>query len=192
MVGMEHLSGWFSANNHQIMRIVNRNVKRVATVLFVLLILFLVISFVGIRWGLTPLPKPPMGVRLEPLLPPLTRQDLKPDNAAYYYAKAIDLLPSDKKWSEFEKQLSDARYGDFSGNTESLEQTMKDFHEALNFCHEGTTANFCQMPAPDSVTNSLSFISPMRRLADLLMVEGKLAEKHGDIGSRSHQLSWPL
>ena len=73
------------------MRTVNRIVKRVGNFLSVLVVLLIVLAVIGFYRGLTPLPKPPPGVRLEPLLPPISRQDLKPDNAAFdYYAKPVD------------------------------------------------------------------------------------------------------
>jgi hypothetical protein len=164
------------------MRRVNRLVKRLAIGFVFLVLLLGALAIIGFYRGLTPLPKPPAGVRLEPLLPPISRQDLKPDNAAFYYAKAVDLLQSYKQSSESRSQMEAFVAGNIPADTRAIEQTLTDCREALNLCREGTHVSFCEMPSLDYTTNTTAFVAPLRQLARLLVVEGKLAERNGEAG----------
>ena len=85
------------------MRCVKRIVKRVALTLGALVLTLIVLWNIGLRWGFTPLPKPPRGVRIEALLPPIARKDLKPDNGAFHYAKATEFL---NKYKQLKKSVS--------------------------------------------------------------------------------------
>jgi hypothetical protein len=76
------------------MRFVAWNVKRLAIGFSILGFLFCVVAVVGFYRGLTPLPKPPEGVRLKPLQVPIPREDLRPDNGAFYYLKAAQTAQS--------------------------------------------------------------------------------------------------
>jgi hypothetical protein len=162
------------------MRPVKRIVKRLANGFCALVFLLCVLGFVGFYRGLTPLPKPPTGVRIEPLLPPIARQDLKPDNAAFYYAKAGDILQSYKQSSESKSQMEAVIAGDLSGNTEAIEHTVTDCNEALDLGRKGTQIDFCQTPSLNFETNSDMFVTPLRQLARLLIANGKLAERRGE------------
>ncbi len=157
-----------------------RPVKRIVKWLAIGFGLFWILAFIGFYRGLTPLPKPPPGVRLQPPLPPISRQDLKPDNAAFYYAKAGDLLHGYEQSSESKSEMEAVVAGEVSGNTQAVERTLVDCHEALDLCRKGTQASFCKIPSLDYTTNSTAFVSPLRQLARLMVVEGKLAEQSGE------------
>jgi hypothetical protein len=162
------------------MRLVKRIVKRLAIGFCAVVFLLCVLGVVGFYRGLTPLPTPPPGVRLQPPLPPISRQDLKPDNAAFYYAKAVDLFHGYEQSNESKSQMEAVVAGEVSGNTKAVERTLADCHEALDVCRKGTQASFCEMPSLDYTTNSTAFVSPLRQLARLLVAEGKLAEQTGE------------
>jgi hypothetical protein len=157
------------------MRLVKRIVKRVALLIGGLALVYSVVWFIGVRWGFTPLPKPPQGVRIEPLLPPIARQDLKPDNAAFYYIKAADILRSYKQSDGSRTQMEAVVAGDLSADTKAIEHTLTDCHEALELGREGTTISFCQMPM-----DSDKFLNALRQLARLLVADGKLSQSKGD------------
>src|SRR5580704_14959124 len=123
MVRIAPLLGWFLANNSRIMRTVNRIVKPLAIGFFGLVLLLGALAIIGFYRGLTPLPKPPAGVRLEPLLPPISREDLKPDNAAFYYARAIDLVHAYKQSDASKSQMEAIVAGDMPADTKVIEQT---------------------------------------------------------------------
>ena len=162
------------------MRGVKRIVKRLAIGFFALVLLLYALTIVGVYRGLTPLPKPLPGVRLEPMLPPISRQDLKPDNAAFYYANAGDLIHAYQQSAESKSQMEAIVAGDIPSDTKAIEQTLTDCREALDLCRKGTQIGFCEMPSLDYTTNTTAFVSPLRQLARLLVVEGKLAERGGE------------
>src|ERR1017187_7825884 len=185
MVRIERLSGWFSVNNLRIMRGVKRIVKRVALLIGGLALLYAAVWFIGLRWGFTPLPKLPRGVRIEPLFPPLARKDLKPDNAAFLYLKADDLLTnytpfkSHLKSEESMGQMEALLAGETSGDTKAIEHTLADCREALDLGREASDMSFCQMPL---MTWDLTFPHRALQLARLLVADGKLAQRNGDSG----------
>ena len=162
------------------MRLVKRIVKRLAIGFGTLVFLLGALGIVGFYRGLTTLPKPPRGVRIEPLLPPVARQYLKPDNAAFYYAKAVDILQSYKQSGESTTQMEAVVAGDLSGDTKAIEHTLTDCHEALELGREGTKTGFCQMPTLNYETDAHKFVNPLRQLARLLVADGKLAERRGE------------
>jgi hypothetical protein len=161
------------------MRFVARIVKRLAIAFGAFVSLLLILAFMGSFWGFTPLPKPPQGVRIEPLLPVLVRQDLKPNNAALYYAKAAGILHGYNQSDESKSQMEAVIAGDFSGDTKAIEHTIADCQPALKLGRYGAQMSFCNMPSLDPAILSAQFLSPLRQLASLLVAEGKLAERHG-------------
>jgi len=158
---------------------VKRIVKRAMLVLGVLLILLAVVGLIGFRWGLTPLPKPPQGVRIEPLSPPLTSERLTPDNGAFHYMKAIAFIQGHPSSRESEDQIDAFAAGDISGGTNAIEQALGEVRPALDYVREGTRAPSCQMPWANDEQSAISFES-LRQLARFLAADGKLAERSGD------------
>ncbi|MGA2140550.1 MAG: hypothetical protein ABSH14_16970 [Verrucomicrobiia bacterium] len=151
--------------------------KRVVKWVCWLIGLFLVLMLIGMLWGLTPYPKPPKGVRLTPLNPPLALTDLKPDNAAYFYFKACDQMGSytNKSSSQMDALLA----GDTNTDTFAIGPTIADCREALNLVRQGIAINSCQMPwvdSPDTSTNR----TKLSLLGRLLICEGKFAERAGN------------
>lgn len=157
---------------------VKRIVKRVAFTLGALVLTLILLWYIGVRWGFTPLPKPPRGVRIEPLSPPLARKDLKPDNGAFYYAKATDLLNRFKQSKESEAQMNALLAGDFPRDTRAIEQTLSDCRETLDLGRNGSSMNSCQMPCLD--LEQIDLLAGLRQLARLLVSNGKIAEHKGD------------
>lgn len=160
-----------------------RLVKRAVLIIGGLVVAYGAVWVIGFRWGFTPLPEPPHGVRIEPLLPPLARNDLKPDNAAFYYMKASDLLDSyaqsknSKAKKESSGQLEALLAGELPGDTKAIEHTLTDCREALDLGRAASDMSFCQMPL---MTEGSTFIGRLRQLARLLVADGKLAQKNGD------------
>lgn len=162
------------------MRPVKRIVKRVIYGFCAALIGFFALWYIGFTHGLTPLPKPPLGVRLEPLAPPLARDDLKPDNGAFSYANADDVLSGYKQSAESSTQMAALLSNDIPADTTAIRQTLADCREALDLCRKGAQMDFCQMPWLAPSTNSLPLLSSLRRLSRMLIAEGKLAQQAGD------------
>jgi len=161
-------------------RIVKRVIWAVVVTPVVLYVLFYTGLYVGLRWGFTPLPKPPSGVRLEPLKPLLARNDLKPDNGAYYYMKAAELLLSYKQSDDSRDQMEALLANDTSGDAKEIRQTLTDCREALDLVRNGSQMSLCQMPWLEPSTISTSLLKSMRQLGRLLIADGKLAEQAGD------------
>ncbi|HVM61235.1 MAG TPA: hypothetical protein VMV72_10245 [Verrucomicrobiae bacterium] len=156
-------------------------VKRLAFGLFGFVLIWTSVWLVGYRWGFTPLPKPPSGVRIKPLLPPLARKDLTADNGASYYVKAADLVRAYKQSKESKEQSEAVLEGDFSKGTNAIKQTLMDCRAALDLGLAGSKANFCQMPLVTETPDS-AFLGGLRALARLILVDGKLAQEAGDPG----------
>ena len=154
-----------------------RPVKRVVKWVCWLIGLFFVFILIGMLWGLTPYPKPPKGVRLTPLNPPLALADLKPDNAAYFYFKACDQMGSytNKSSSQMDALLA----GDTNIDAFAIAATIADCREALNLIRQGIAINSCQMPWVDPLVTSTNR-NKLRLLGRLLVCEGKFAEKAGN------------
>jgi hypothetical protein len=159
------------------MRGVKRIVKRVALLIGGLALLYTAVYVIGFRWGFTPLPKPPAGVRIEPLFPPLARKDLAPDNAAFLYVKASDLLHDYTQSKESKAQMEALLAGDISVDTKATEHTLADCREALDLAHAASGMSFCQMPL---MTSDSTFMGGLRQQARLLVADGKLAQRNGD------------
>jgi len=156
--------------------IVKRVIKWLGWGVFTFSLLF----FIGFRWGLTPLPKAPRGVRIAPLNPPLTVENIKADNAAYYYLQAVKQMNGYKQPKESEGQMDALLAGDLSGNTKAIEQTLADCAEALQLVHKGTSVKFCQMPMLNlAEESSLGDMTQWRRLARFLCCVGELAQRDG-------------
>jgi hypothetical protein len=162
------------------MQPVKRIVKRVATALGILALFVIALLFVGIRWGFTPLPKPPQGVRIEPLSPSITAEQLTPDNGAFHYMKAVALI-HDRQWAKGSKeQIEGVTVGVISGDTNVIEQTLKEIQPALELVRNGSQASSCQMPRLDLMTDTTT-LSALRQLARLVIADGKWAEHEGDL-----------
>jgi|GEM_PF-1475418 len=155
-------------------------VKRVARWLGFGFLAFLLLLFIGFRWGLTPLPKPPRGIRIAPLRPPLKLEDIKPDNAAYYYLQAAERMKGYKQTKESEGQMDALLASDLSGDTKAIEQTLDDRAEALQLVRKGAGTKFCQMPVLNLPDDGLSNMAQWRRLARLLCCAGELARRDGN------------
>jgi hypothetical protein len=159
-----------------VMRIVNR----VFLALGLLTLFVITLLFIGVRWGLTPLPKPPAGVRLQPLLSPITTADLKPDNGAYDYMKAVALLQTNH-WNTAPNNLMEAvTAGIFTADTNAIEQTLREYQPVLELLRKGVQAPSCQMPRIDPATDDTTMKS-LRPLARLLIADGKWAEHNGHL-----------
>jgi hypothetical protein len=96
-------------------------VKRVFRMLNRILIVFALVLIIGFLWGVTPLPRPPKGVRISPLNPPLPLDELRPDNAAYYYFKACDRMAGYHQSNESYSQMEAFLDGHPSSDTTALE-----------------------------------------------------------------------
>ena len=158
------------------MRCVKRLVKRVCWLLGLLIALM----FISVMWGLTPYPKPPKGVRLAPLRSPLPLAELRPDNAAYFYIKACDLLAGYKQSDESKTQMEALVESDLGIHTPDIEATIADCRETLELVHRGTAVESCQMPWVDPNEQPDPFAQRLRQLGRLLECEGKLAERAGN------------
>ena len=156
-------------------RIVNRAAKWLSFGVMVVGLLF----FIGFRWGLTPIPKPPAGVRIPPLLAPLTPAEITPDNGAFYYLKAAELLTGYKQSKESKAQMEALLAGHVSGETKDIEQTLTDCQEALRLVRMGAAMEFCQMPILNFNDPHTGYCSHYRQLARLLGCTGELARRNG-------------
>jgi len=157
---------------------VKRIVKRLAIGFSALIFLLCALAFVGFRWGLTPLPKPPEGVRIRPLLAPIPRESLRPDNGAFYYMQAVDFLGGHQLSKEQKDQIEALAVGVFQGDTNAFEQTFAQIRPALDLIRKGSQAPTCQMP--QLAENDTTTLGLVRQLARLLIAEGKLAQRNGD------------
>jgi hypothetical protein len=155
-------------------------VKRVLKWLGLGFIAFGILFIIGFRWGLTPLPKPPRGVRIAPLRPPLAVENIKADNAAYYYLQAAKQMKDYKQPKESEGQMDALLAGDLSGNTKVIEQTLANCAEALQLVRKGASMKFCQMPMPDFNDWLLDYGIEYRQLARFLCCAGELARRDGN------------
>jgi hypothetical protein len=176
----ECVRGWFSANSRCIMQGVKPIVKRVAKWLGWGFLAFGLLFFIGFRWGLTPLPKPPRGIRIAPLRPPLKVEEIKADNAAYYYMQAAKQVGGYKQTKESEAQMDALLNRDTSGETTAIKQTLADSAEALQLVRKGTSTEFCQMPVLNLADDGLNNMAQWRRLARLLCCAGELARRDGN------------
>jgi hypothetical protein len=156
-----------------------RPVKRVVKWVCWLVWLFVVLLPISVICGLTPYPKPPKGVRLAPVHPPLARENLRPDNGAFHYMKAAEYIQSHPLAKEPEAQIEAVAVGIFSGDTNTLSQTAVQLQEPLDLVRQGSHAPSCQMPRIDLHVN-LSVLSSMRHVARFLLADGELAERNGD------------
>jgi hypothetical protein len=144
---------------------------------------FPLLFFIGFRWGLTPLPKPPQGVRITPLRPPLTVENIKADNAAYYYlqaAKEMEVYEHTndcKQLTESAEQMDALLAGDPSVNRKAIEQTLADCAEVLQLTRESASMKFCQMPMSDFDDKTFGYATEYRRLARFLCCAGELARR---------------
>ncbi len=159
------------------MRCVRPIVKRVAKWLGWGILAFALALFIGFRWGLTPLPKPPQGVRIAPLRPPLTVENIKADSAAYYYLQAAKQVKDYEQPKESEGQMDALLAGDLSGNTKAIERTLTDCAEALQLVRKGAGIKFCQMPVTDFGDRTEW---QWKRLARFLCCAGELARRGGN------------
>jgi len=163
------------------MRPVKTVVNRVFLALGLITLLVMVLLFIGFRWGLTPLPKPPVGVRIEPLTPPITSADLQTDNGAFFYMKAVALMRA-RKWSkESKEQIEALTVGLISGDTNAIGQTLIEVQPALDLVREGSHAQSCQMPLIN-ISEDTNSLSMLRQLARLLVADGKWVERNGNSG----------
>jgi hypothetical protein len=162
--------------------IVKRVVKWLGWGVFTFSLLF----FIGFRWGLTPLPKPPQGVCITPLRPPLTVENIKADNAAYYYlqaAKEMEVYEQTndcKQLTESAEQMDALLAGDPSVNRKAIEQALTDCAEALELVRKGASMKFCQMPMSDFDDKTCGYAAEYRRLARFLCCAGELARRDGN------------
>ncbi len=161
------------------MPLVKRNVKRGAVAFFILIFALLALWCIGFNRGLTPLPKPPDGVRLQPLRPPLMLNDVKSDNAAFYYLKTSGRLGNYKQSEGSRLQVTAPLANNAPEDTKDIKQTLTDCRDALDLTRKASQMSFCQMPWIDP-TNSPSILSSMRQSAHLLVADGKMAEQSGD------------
>jgi len=158
---------------------VKRVVKCIALSFGAVVLLAVVLGFIGFRWGLTPLPKPPPGVRIKPLLPPIARENLTPENGAFQYMRAVDFIQRRYLPDEFEDQIQALLDGSIPAKINGLERTISDFGPALDLVRQGTHTPSCQMPQLDLTVDTNAFRS-LRLAARLLVADGKLAENQGD------------
>jgi len=162
---------------------VKRIVKRVALTLGILAFWWYALGYVGIRWGFTPIPKPPPRVRLQPLSPPIAKGDLKPDNGAYQYMNAVAILKSYHWSKEAREQVKSVAVGITSGDTNDIEQTLREVQPALELVRNASRASSCQMPQINPTTDDT--LGSLRELARLLIADGKWAERKGDFARAS-------
>jgi hypothetical protein len=161
------------------MRPVKTIVNRVLLALGLLTLFVMTFFFIGFRWGWTPLPKPPAGVRIEPLAPSITPDEVQPDNGAFDYMKAVALMKA-RQWSKnSEDQIEAVTAGIISGDTNAIENTLIEVQPALDLVREGSRAKSCQMPLLGASEDTTSF-GMLRELARLLVADGKRAEHNGN------------
>lgn len=162
------------------MRPVIRLVNRLLLVLGILVLVGLVVGFIGFRWGWTPIPKPPPGVRLEPLSPPITTAKLTPENGAYYYMKAVALLQTIHRNTAETNLMEAVTAGIFTGDTNAIEQTIRELQPVLELVRKGSQTSSCQLPRIDPATDDTTMKS-LRPLARVVIADGKWAEHNGDL-----------
>lgn len=136
-----------------------------------------IISYIGFIWGLPPYPHPPNGVRLETLKKPLTLTELTPENAAYYYAKAIRMVQSAHLPRQSTEEVDGFLNGGLTNGDTAIHQAITDYGDILEIVNRGIALRNCQMPCDFSegaFSNSWTYI---RQFAGLLCCEGKLAEQ---------------
>jgi hypothetical protein len=153
-------------------------VKRVLKWLGLTLMALALLLFIGFRWGLTPLPKPPRGVRITPLRPPLEVEEIKADNAAFYYLQAVKQMKDYKQSKESEDQMTALLNGDPSGDTAAIKQTLADCAESLELVRKGASMKSCQMPMLHPA--AFGYMSHLKQLARFLFCRGKLARRDGN------------
>ncbi len=136
--------------------------------------------FVGFRWGLPPYPSPPPGVRLEPLLQPITKDGVSTNNAAFHYLRAFEWLGQYQQTKESESQMNAVMDGDPSGGTEALEQSIAECQLALELIREGVEQSHCQMPLEPLREVDNPWWKHARKGARLLCCEARLAARAGD------------
>jgi hypothetical protein len=152
-------------------------VKRIVKWVCGLVWLFVVLLLISMGWGLTPYPKPPKGVRLAPLNPPLALTELRPDNAAYFYFKACEQVGS--YTNELSPQMDALLAGDTNTGTFAIAASIADCRGALDLVRQGIAINSCQVPWVDPLVTSTNW-SKLRLLGSLLVCEGKFAERAGN------------
>jgi hypothetical protein len=157
-----------------------RRVKRIVKWLNIAIWMAVVVAFIGFTFGLTPLPRPPKGVRIEPLRRPLAMADVTTDNAAHYYLAATAIASSVvKETDEFKRQTEAILSGDWSEGTDSVEQTIAECSTALELVRIGTGMRKCQMPWLDILQRDETGTKSLRYLAKLMCCAGKLLEREG-------------
>jgi hypothetical protein len=155
-------------------------VKRVIKWLGWTLTALVLLLFIGFRWGLTPLPKPPRGVRIAPLTPPLKAEEIKPDNAAFYYLQAAKKMKDYKQPKESEEQMDALLDGDTSDDAAAVKQSLADCAEALQLVRKGASMKFCQMPVLNLTEDGLDNMAQWKELARFLRCAGELARRNGN------------
>ena len=149
--------------------------------------LLVAVLFIGLRWGWTPVPKPPAGVRLEPLVPPLTLNEVTPDNAVFYYLGAVRSLASHHPSDDTKGEMDALLDGSPACKTGVVLQTIADCREALGLVQQGLSMTKCQVPWIAFTTNEISKCSALRFLSRLMCCEGKLAEQTGNTREALHE-----
>jgi len=152
-------------------------VKKALKIVGSILALVVVVSCIGVRWGLTPLPKPPVGVRLEPLSPPLRTDHVTSNNAAFYYLKAAQLMANYQQSSESKSQMDSVLAGDLTGEATALNQTLADCAPALELLNKGAEVSECQMPWLEDWTEGPTDYKYWRLLARLECCEARMAQQ---------------
>jgi len=112
----------------------------------VVVLTFVALLIIGLRWGFTPMPKPPPGVRLQPLSPPLKAEALATTNAAFCYVKAASRMQGYKQSEQSNTQMKEMLAAELPNDTRALEQTLGDYREALDLVRQGASLSSCQMP----------------------------------------------
>jgi hypothetical protein len=164
------------------MRAMKPIVKRMARWFGWLTMVCSVVVFVGMYWGLTPMPKPPRGVRITPHRPPLTLSDVKTNNAAYYYLKANAQMAGYEQAGESKIQMCALLSGDESVSTTAIEQTLRDCTGALQLVRTGAAMERCQMPLWEGKdATDIAPLSGYRQLGSLLCCAGELARRQGNL-----------
>jgi len=162
------------------MRLVKPVVKCTARVLQWGVVGVVLLMCIGLRWGLTPIPKPPPGVRLQPIRPAVKVADLRPDNAAFSYLDAVQQLHGSKGSASLREDMDALLAGAVPTNTNPIIQAIAATHPALDRVQQASSVAFCQMPWTDMSTNDISYDSGTRYLTRLICCRGKLAEQAGN------------
>ncbi len=144
-----------------------------------------VVAAVGFIWWRLYYPPIPPGPAIG--LPPILKaEDLKEDNACYWYLKAADKVvwpewskkDSDPKVQELLNNINKVRREGWQGEYPDVEELLSGNAEALSLLETGFKQEKAQMPTPENAAESLPAFE-LRNLVRLQVLQARKAESKG-------------